>query len=285
MFQRVGYSILVHTGSDVVGNGFHVIVGITHGYADTGMAQHADVVSSVAEGHGFFQLDAEVADNLVDTVLFGVSFGCHVCEGGMPAAHLAVGDGGQDDCFFFSIDKGSQLEEGFVRMAVGIGFCLDGVYFQLAVEDFLHCFVGLVHADVVLSHQNAGDAAFVAESCQGIHFRCRYGAFVDNGIFYKAIGAVHRNVAVYQIPFLQGGQVVDDDARTSGRNEDMYAFGLGGSQRFNGGNGNFVGLEADQGSVDVKKQSFYHKSFFYLVSCARNYLKKRRYFVLLRANK
>eukprot|EP00975_Prorocentrum_lima_P022947 4828535-Prorocentrum_lima.AAC.1 len=64
------------------------------------MAQHADVISSVAEGHGFFQLDAEVADNLVDTVLLGVSFGCHVYEGGMPAAHLAVGDGGQDDCFF-----------------------------------------------------------------------------------------------------------------------------------------------------------------------------------------
>lgn len=181
------------------------------------MAQHADVISSVAEGHGLFQLDAEVADNLVDTVLLGVSFGCHVYEGRMPAAHLAVGDGGQDDCFFLGVDKGSQLEEGFVGMAVGIGLCFDGVHFQLVMEDFLHYFAGLVHADVVLSHQDAWDVAFVAESCQGIHFRCRYGAFVDNGVFYKAIGAVHRDVAVYQIPFLQGGQVVDDDARTSGR--------------------------------------------------------------------
>ena len=43
----------------------------------------------------------------------------------------------------------------------------------------------------------------------------------------------------------------------------MYAFGLGGSQRFNSGNGNFVGLDADQGSVDVKKQSFYHKGDVY----------------------
>ena len=183
----------------------------------------------------------------------------------MPAAHLAVGDGGQDDCFFLGVDKGSQLEEGFVGMAVGIGLCFDGVHFQLVMEDFLHYFAGLVHADVVLSHQDAWDVAFVAESCQGIHFRCRYGAFVDNGVFYKAIGAVHRDVAVYQIPFLQGRQVVDDDAWTSGRNEDMYALGFGGSQRFNSGNGNFVGLEADQGSVDVKKQSFYHKGFFYLV--------------------
>ena len=91
-------------------------------------------------------------------------------------------------------------------------------------------------------------------------------AFVDNGVFYKAIGAVHRDVAVYQIPFLQGGQVVDDDAWTSGRNEDMYAFGLGGSQRFNSGNGNFVGLEADQGSVDVKKtELFIIRGSFYLV--------------------
>lgn len=182
------------------------------------------------------------------------------------------GDGGQDDCFFLGVDKGSQLEEGFVGMAVGIGLCFDGVHFELAVEDFLHYFAGLVHADVVLSHQDAWDVAFVAESCQGIHFRCRYGAFVDNGVFYKAIGAVHRDVAVYQIPFLQGRQVVDDDAWTSGRNEDMYAFGLGGSQRFNSGNGNFVGLEADQGSVDVKNRAFIIRV---LLSCARNYLKAK----------
>ncbi len=265
MFQGVGDAVFINRSGCVVTGSFHVVIGIAHGYTDTGMAQHADVISSVAEGHGFFQLDAEVADNLVDTVLLGVSSGCHVYEGRMPAAHLAVGDGGQDDCFFLGVDKRSQLEEGFVGMAVGIGLCFDGVHFQLAVEDFLHCFAGLVHADVMLSHQYAGDAALVAEGCQGVYFLGRYGAFVDNGIFYKAIGTVHRDVAVYQIPFLQGGKVIDDDAWTSGRNEDMYAFGLGGSQRLNGGNGNFVGLEADQGSVDVKKQSFYHKGFFYLV--------------------
>ena len=45
--------------------------------------------------------------------------------------------------------------------------------------------VSYTHLDVY--KRQAWDVAFVAESCQGIHFRCRYGAFVDNGVFYKAI--------------------------------------------------------------------------------------------------
>ena len=275
MLHCLADAILVDGSCHIIGSGFHILFGLSHGYSDGCMAEHADVISSVAEGHGFFQLDAEVADNLVDTVLLGVSFGCHVYEGGMPAAISQWGTAGQM-LLLPRRDKGSQLEEGFVGMAVGIGLCFDGVHFELAVEDFLHYFAGLVHADVVLSHQDAWDVAFVAESCQASTSAVGMGLFVDNGVFYKAIGAVHRDVAVYQIPFLQGRQVVDDDAWTSGRNEDMYAFGFGGSQRFNSGNGNFVGLEADQGSVDVKKQSFYHKGFFYLVR--ENYLKKAKIF-------
>ena len=88
--------------------------------------------------------------------------------------------------------------------------------------------------------------------------------------------------AVYQIPFLQGRQVVDDDAR--GRPVEMkicMPLAFGGSQRFNSGNGNFVGLEADQGSVDVKNRAFIIRV---LLSCARNYL-KAKIFRTLRTNK
>ena len=72
--------------------------------------------------------------------------------------------------------KGSPLEEGFVRMAVGIGLCFDGVHFELAMEDFLHYFARAGSRRCRAPHQDAWDVAFVAESCQGIHFRCRYGA-------------------------------------------------------------------------------------------------------------
>ena len=116
-------------------------------------------------------------------------------------------------------------------------------------------FARLIDANIVFAHQYAGEIALVTEACQCIDFGCRYGAFVDNGIVHKAIGAVHGDVAVYQFPFLQGGEVIDDDTRTSGRNEYLYAFGFGGFQRFDGGNGNLVGLEAHQCTVDVKNRA------------------------------
>ena len=130
------------------------------------------------------------------------------------------------------------------------------------VEYLRYGLVGLVYANIVFAYQYAGDIAFVAETCQRIHFGCRNGAFVDDGIVHKTIGAVHGDVAVYQFPFLQGGEVVDDDTRTSGGNEYLYALGFSGFQRFNGGNGNLVSLEAHQRTVNVKKQSFNHMGLF-----------------------
>ncbi len=63
------------------------------------------------------------------------------------------------------------------------------------------------------------------------------GLFVDDGIVYKTIGAIHGDVAVYQLPVLQRGEVIDDDARATGCDEYLYAFGLSGFQCFDGGSG------------------------------------------------
>ena len=53
MFQCVPDAVFVNRIGYVVGRGFYGIVGVAHRYSDTGMAKHADVISSVAEGHGF----------------------------------------------------------------------------------------------------------------------------------------------------------------------------------------------------------------------------------------
>ncbi len=177
-------------------------------------------------------------DYLVDAALFGISFGSDIYKCRMPASHFAVGNGRQQELFFFNIDKGRQLVVLLVEWFVCIGFGWDGVCFELSVEYLCYEFARLIDANIVFAHQYAGEIALVTEACQCIDFGCRrYGTFVDNGIVHKTIGAVHGDVAVYQFPFLQGGEVIDDDTRTSGRNEYLYAFGFGGFQRFDGGNG------------------------------------------------
>ena len=78
-------------------------------------------------------------------------------------------------------------------------------------------------------------------------------------------------------------EIVNDSSGASGRNEYLYTFGFGGSQSFNRRNRYFMGFEAYQSAINVKKQGFYHKCLFNYL-CAK-VLKKRRYFVLLQANK
>ena len=123
--------------------------------------------------------------------------------------------------------EGCQLEDflavdSFMERCVGEG-CRDT---QVFVEDLLHALVGLADADGVFAHYDAGDAplgAIVGERADVVGW---YGALVDHFVAHEAIGAVHRDITVYQSSFLQGTQVVDDDARTAGGDENAVAFGL-----------------------------------------------------------
>ena len=135
---------------------------------------------------------------------------------------------------------------------------------QVFVEDLLHALVGLADADGVFAHYDAGDAplgAIVGERADVVGW---YGALVDHFVAHEAIGAVHRDITVYQPSFLQGTQVVDDDARTAGGDENAVAFGLGSRQCLDGRGGYLVGAEADERSVDVEKQSFGHCVQFFI---------------------
>ena len=55
------------------------------------MAKHGDVVSSIAKGHYFVNLQSEMADYLVDASLLGVAGSRDVGKGGIPTAYLAMG--------------------------------------------------------------------------------------------------------------------------------------------------------------------------------------------------
>lgn len=147
-------------------------------------------------------------------------------------------------------------------MVVGIGLWFNRVCFELIIEYFRYNLTRLVCTNIMFAYEYAGNITFVAEFCQYVHFGCRNGAFVDDGIVYKTIGAIHGDVTVYQFPVLQRGEVIDDDARATGCDEYLYAFGLSGFQCFDGGSGNQVSLEAHQCAVNVKKQSFNHICLF-----------------------
>ena len=239
--------------------GLHFVAGIAHGDADAGMAQHGDVVAAVAEGNGVFEADAEMADDFIDAPLLGVAAGGDIDEGRMPASHLAMGEGRRYFCLLRFVEEGRQLEnflavDGLVEGRVGDG----GSDTQVFVEDLLHAFIGLADADGVLAHHDAGDAPPGTIAGKRTDVVGGDGTLVDYLITHEAVGAVHGDVTVYQSPLLQGTQVVDDDARAAGGDEDAVSLGLGGRQCLDGRGGYLVGTEADERSVDVEKQCFGH---------------------------
>ena len=91
-FNRFGYSIFVDRCGDILCGGLYFVAGIAHGDTDAGVAQHGNIVASIAKSNGVFQTDAEMADNFVNAPLFGVALGCDIGKGGMPAPYLAMRD-------------------------------------------------------------------------------------------------------------------------------------------------------------------------------------------------
>ena len=74
---------------------------------------------------------SEMPDYLVDAALFGISFGGDIYKCRMPASHFAVGNGRQQELFFFNIDKGRQLEQAdthIVKSLYKTGACRYAYY-------------------------------------------------------------------------------------------------------------------------------------------------------------
>lgn len=75
-------------------------------------------------------------------------------------------------------------------MVVGIGLWFNRVCFELIIEYFRYNLTRLVCTNIMFTYEYAGNIMFVTEFCQYVHFGCRNGAFVDDGIVYKTIGAI-----------------------------------------------------------------------------------------------
>lgn len=73
MFHSLADAVLINGGCHIVGCGFYILFGLPHSDSDSCVAEHADIVSSVAEGHRFFQLDTKVPDDFIDAFLFEIS--------------------------------------------------------------------------------------------------------------------------------------------------------------------------------------------------------------------
>ena len=82
VFQCFGNSVVINGSSHIVCRLFHFLLGIAHGYTDSGMAQHTDIVTAVTERHRLFQLEAETGYYFIDTFLLRISFCRDICKSG-----------------------------------------------------------------------------------------------------------------------------------------------------------------------------------------------------------
>lgn len=106
MFHCLADAVLINGSCHIVGCGFYILFGLPHSDSDSCVAEHADIVSSVAEGHRFFQLDAKMPDDFIDAFLFGIAFGCDIRKSRIPAAYFASRDGWKHFFSSSSVMKG-----------------------------------------------------------------------------------------------------------------------------------------------------------------------------------
>lgn len=154
MFQGFGDTVFVHTGRYIIGGSLYIVLGIAHRHSDTCMAKHADVVSSVSEGHGFFQREPEMLDELVDAVLLGISFGGNVHEGVIPTSKLTIRHLRGNLLLVFGREEGSQLVD-FMAGRLFKAYLRKFLHTQEIVEDLAKFIVRLAYPCFVFAHEYA----------------------------------------------------------------------------------------------------------------------------------
>ena len=128
----------------------------------------------------------------------------------------------------------------------------------MLIENVTEQVVGLADRSIVFTDKNTRIIVLLAEVGNGFHVFVRDGAFIDDFIAHIAISAIHCDVSVDESPALKFIEVVDDQCRTTGGDEDLYTFFVCPGQCLDGRGWDNVCLEAYQRTVDVKKQCLRH---------------------------
>lgn len=66
MPQGVHDTIVIYRVGHVIRHLFHLVVSVTHGYPDPGVAKHGHIVASIAKGHRLGERDPVMLDDLID---------------------------------------------------------------------------------------------------------------------------------------------------------------------------------------------------------------------------
>ena len=132
---------------------------------------------------------------------------------------------------------------------------------QEIMKDFVNQLVGIANSYGMFGYKDTGKVSLVRKCSQCLNILYRDGMFVNHLIFNETIPSVHGDVAVYQFPFLEGGEVVDNRFRASGSDEYLDTFSFCFGYGCEGRRRNFVSVETNQRPVYIEKQGFYHTSF------------------------
>lgn len=92
MSERIFNSILIYRRSDIVSGLFYFFVGVTHSDSDSGMFQHGNIISPVAESHGLGKGNSEMGEQFVYACLFTASLRDDIAEQGCPAGRFTVNE-------------------------------------------------------------------------------------------------------------------------------------------------------------------------------------------------
>ena len=80
---------------------------------------------------------------------------------------------------------------------------------QEIMKDFVNQLVGIANSYGMFGYKDTGKVSFVRKCSHCLNILYRDGMFVNHLISNETIPSVHGDVAVYQFPFLKGGEVVD----------------------------------------------------------------------------
>ena len=249
------HAVLVHCAGGIVGPGLDKVTGRAHGHADPRVAQHGQVVLSVAKGHGLCRGQAEVGEHGIHALVLASSGGDDIQEGWVPPGGLQVGSPVQQQVFVLLRQEGDGLVQLAVQGAAGV---LNGGQGEVQVlHKFMGLLVGIVDVDVMTLQKDAGEGVAGRSGHQLLHRLAVHGVAVDDLVAAIAELAAHGHPAVEgeQVP-----EILQHPGVPPGGDEQLDAPAVKLFQRVRHGGGGPVGAEADQGAVHVEEHGFYHKS-------------------------
>ena len=189
-------------GGNEIGYLLQIFAGIAHCHTHSCFLDDGDIVATIAESHGLFNVQTQIISHSMKSLSLVGSTRRDVGKGRVPSAGSAVFERRHQERFLLYGAERSDLQDGLIAQTIEIGNKNAAIHSQSLAEDFINLVGIMMNSKTALAYHDGRIVVSISSLDDFLHIRRKDGVLAHQRILHKAAGTIGCDVTIDEMLYL-----------------------------------------------------------------------------------